>query len=70
MRVRVTIARQVEEYLDVMVSGVESIDEGVAKVQAQLTDSPSSRARVVNNKTWLRGEVVSDVTIVESANAD
>lgn len=69
MNVRITVSRYVEEYLDITVKGVESIDEGVQQVQDQLK-AAAPRARLLNKQTWMRGDAVGDITIVESRNAD
>ncbi len=70
MHVRVTVSRQCEEYTDIMVRNVESLDEAVATVRSQLTDSPATRARLLNKQVWMRGEVTSAITIVESAQGE
>lgn len=69
MRVRVTLARTVEEYTDIYVPNVESTADAVAQVKAQLA-APSTRARLLNKQTWMRGDVVSELSIQESAIAD
>jgi hypothetical protein len=69
MRVRVTIARQFEEYADVQIPDVESIAEAVAQVNAALA-TPATRARMLNKLTWMRGEAKTEIDIVESACAD
>ena len=61
MRVCVTLVRTLEQYADVIVPEVESVNAATDRVARQLTD-PVARARLLRGVTWF-GDSPIDIAV-------
>lgn len=66
MRVRVTIARLVAQYADVLIADVESIDEAEAQVAAAIESPGPARQRLLKKLTWF-GDTLQEPEQVHSS---
>lgn len=66
MRVRVTLARTVQQFVDVTVANAESEEDARDQVTADLAQ-PAKRARLLHDAKWIIGDIlVKDIEVLES----
>jgi hypothetical protein len=69
MRVQVTLTRVIRQYTEVFIERVESVEQATAQVDEGLTDR-LGKARLLKGASWFGDEIIEDVTLAESQEAD